>query len=67
MYNCKLWYLKTTVFQNCILKQTLVKKIKKDRIICVAAAAQRETEQVRPCLETHGFFNTMVFNVMTKL
>jgi hypothetical protein len=23
MYNCKLWYLKTTVFQNCIPKQAL--------------------------------------------
>jgi hypothetical protein len=33
----------------------LSEKIKKDRSICVAAVAQRETEQVRPCLETHGF------------
>jgi hypothetical protein len=23
MYNCKLWYLKTIVFQNCISKQAL--------------------------------------------
>jgi hypothetical protein len=23
MYNCKLWYLKIIVFQNCISKQTL--------------------------------------------
>jgi hypothetical protein len=23
MYNCKLWYLKTTVFQNCIPKQAV--------------------------------------------
>jgi hypothetical protein len=60
------------VFQNYSISKLhsqtgLSEKIKKDRSICVAAAAQRETEQVRPCLETHGFFNTMVFNVMTKL
>jgi hypothetical protein len=24
MYNCKLWYLKTTIFQNCISKHALI-------------------------------------------
>jgi hypothetical protein len=48
------------VFQNYSISKLhsqtgLSEKIKKDRSICVAAAAQRETEQVRPCLETHGF------------
>jgi hypothetical protein len=41
MYNCKLWYFKTIVFQNCIHKQALSLPMVHIRVIAGVGVADR--------------------------